>query len=70
MVNRLRVAGAQIPDFAGKGRFGGFEKRLHDIGDVERIASLGTVVADGQGLAFQFLLQEHTEHRTIGAGRA
>ena len=48
MDHRLRVAGAQIPDFADKGRLGGLEKCSRDIAHVNEIPFLGAVADDGE----------------------
>ncbi len=67
LVDRLRVAGAQIPGFADLVGLGGRQERLCHVGHEQEVAGLGSVADHGERLAGDLLAQEHAEHRPIGA---
>ena len=68
MINRLRIAGAEIPDFTGLVCFGCKPKCLRYVGRIKKVAFLRAVAHYRERLPFQFLFEEYTEHRAIDSG--
>src|SRR5262249_5196535 len=55
-VDRLRVAGSEVPDLAGFGGFGGGQEGRGHVGDVEKVARLGAVAHHRERFAGELLL--------------
>src|SRR5262249_7095563 len=68
--DRLRRAGAEVPDFSALVGFGGRAKRLRDVAGVHEVASLRAITHDRERLPRELLLEKHPEHRAIRAGGA
>src|SRR5712692_7356726 len=68
--DRLRGAGAQIPDFPALLGFGGQSKRFRDIAGVYEIPSLGPIADHRERFSGELLLEKDPEHRTVRAGGA
>ena len=70
MVNRLRIARAEVEDLARVFRARGHEKRPRDVGDVHEVPALGAVADDGHRAAVRLLGQEDAEDGAVRARRA
>src|SRR5262249_25558328 len=68
--DRLRGAGAEVPDFSALVGFSGQAKRLRDIAGVHEIPSLGSVTDNRERLSRELLLEKDAEHRAVRAGGA
>src|SRR6516225_4605511 len=68
--DRLRGAGAEVPDFSALVSFSGQAKRLRDIAGIHEIPSLGSVADNREWLSRELLLEKHAEHRAVRAGGA
>src|SRR6476619_5239494 len=65
--DRLRGAGAKVPDFSALLGFAGQAKRFRDIAGVDEIPSLRPITNDREWLARKLLLEKHAEHRAVRA---
>src|SRR5262249_12126572 len=68
--DRLRGAGAEIPDFSALVGFGGQAKCLRDIAGVHEIVSLSPITDNRKRLSRELLLEKDSEHRAVRAGGA
>src|SRR5882724_1846202 len=70
LVDRLRVAGAEIPDFSREFGLARTHEGFGDIGHKKEIARLRAISDHGERRPGNLLPKKHPEHGTVGAGRS
>ena len=68
MIDRLRIARAEVPDLPHCIGLGGHRECPGYIGHKYEIPALTAITDDGEGHTFQLLLEKHAKYRAVCAG--
>src|SRR5439155_26222273 len=69
-VDRLRIACAEIENFATDARLSGHEESARDVRNVYEVAPLRSISDYCQWFTLELLRQKNPENRTVYAGRS